>query len=116
GNVVHHAVPDEHLARPGGRRRIEITLTKWSKWLFAGVGDEDSSAPSIPLGGSFSPHLAGDLPEVVVPDCGRGLLIIHGLADALWWAPDEKGGKTVVCRFDLGASTGGSDAPGQVQA
>nr|WP_245382230.1 ATP-binding protein [Streptomyces syringium] len=102
GNVVQHAVPDDRLACPGAPRRIDVTLTMWPKWLFLGVADEDSSPPTFPLGESFSPELAHGLPEAVLPDSGRGLLIIHRLADALWWAPEESGGKTIFCRFDLG--------------
>lgn len=102
GNVVNHAVADERLARPGAPRRIDITLTKWPKWFFLSVADEDSSPPTFPLGEPFSPQLAQGLPEAVLPDSGRGLLIIHRLVDALWWVPEEGGGKTIFCRFDLG--------------
>lgn len=101
GNVVYHAVPDGHLASPGAHRRIDITLTKWPKWLFLGIGDEDSSPPTFPRGEPFSPRLAADLPEAVLPNSGRGMQIIHHLVDALWWMPEERGGKTVFCRFDL---------------
>ncbi|MBO0654742.1 ATP-binding protein [Streptomyces triculaminicus] len=101
GNVVYHAVPDDHLVRPDGRRQIDITMTKWPKWLFIGVGDEDSSPPTFPRGEPFSPRLAVDLPEAVLPDSGRGMHIIHHLVDALWWAPEDRGGKTVFCRWDL---------------
>ncbi|MEW2577172.1 ATP-binding protein [Streptomyces syringium] len=102
GNVVNHAVADERLARPGAPRRIDIRLTKWPKWFFLSVADEDSSPPTFPLGEPFSPQLAHGLPEAVLPDSGRGLLIIHRLVDALWWVPEEAGGKTIFCRFDLG--------------
>lgn len=101
GNVVHHAVPDAGLAAPGAPRRVGVRLTKWPKWLFLGVSDEDSSAPCTPMGDLFSPLLASDLPEAILPDSGRGLLIVQRLTDAVWWAPEEGGGKTVVCRFDL---------------
>ncbi|MGW0737907.1 ATP-binding protein [Streptomyces sp. NPDC002851] len=101
GNAVHHAVPDDCLARPGVPRRIDVTLRKWPKWLFLGVADEDSIPPTLPAGEVFSPELVGGLAEAVLPDHGRGLLLVQQLADALWWAPQEAGGKTVFCRFDL---------------
>ncbi|MDH2391921.1 ATP-binding protein [Streptomyces sp. HNM0663] len=104
-NVVHHSVPDSVRARPGGSRRVDVSLRKWPKWLFVGVADEDSSPPVSPTGEIFMPHLVGDLPEAVLPDSGRGLLIVQRLADALWWAPEEGGGKTVFCRFDLDGSS-----------
>ncbi|MCD9144756.1 ATP-binding protein [Streptomyces albireticuli] len=113
GNVVHHAVPDTHLAVPGAPRRVDVRLTKWPKWLFLGVSDEDSSAPTTPIGELFSPLLADGLPEAMLPDSGRGLLIVQRLTDSMWWAPEAGGGKTVVCRFDLcgpfpaGQGTGG---------
>ncbi|PNE33986.1 ATPase/histidine kinase/DNA gyrase B/HSP90 domain protein [Streptomyces eurocidicus] len=114
GNVVHHAVPDADLALPGAPRRVDIRLTKWPKWLFLGVSDEDSTAPGTPMGDVFSPLLAGVLPEAVLPDSGRGLMIVQRLTDALWWAPDERGGKTVVCRFDLcEIAAHGLDTPGK---
>ncbi|WP_414168961.1 ATP-binding protein [Streptoverticillium reticulum] len=102
GNVVHHAIPDQRLARPGAPRRIDVTLRMWPKWLFVGVADEDSSGPTFPIGEGFSPYLTDGLPEAVLPDSGRGLLIINRLADAVWWVPGEDGGKTIYCRFDLG--------------
>lgn len=101
GNVVHHAVPDQRLAGPGAPRRIDVTLRMWPKWLFVGVADEDSSGPTFPMGEGFPPCLADGLPEAVLPDSGRGILIINRLADAVWWVPGEDGGKTVYCRFDL---------------
>jgi hypothetical protein len=57
---------------------------------------------------AVSPDLAGDFPEAVLLDSGRGLFIIQRLADALWWTPGRYGGKTVWCRFDIdrGARTG----------
>ncbi|MFI1801267.1 ATP-binding protein [Streptomyces sp. NPDC020379] len=111
GDVVHHAVPGECLATPGPQRQLDVTLTKWPKWLLLGVMDEDSSSPTIPVGEIFSPRMATSLPEALLPDRGRGLLIVHSPADALWWAPNESGGKTVVCRFDLdGHPTDGSRA------
>ncbi|MFI2188868.1 ATP-binding protein [Streptomyces sioyaensis] len=101
GNVIHHAFPDDCLAVPGAPRRIDVTLRKWPKWLFLGVTDEDSSPPMFPLGEAFSPELVGDLPEAVLPDTGRGLMIVQQLTDGLWWSLEGLGGKTVFCRFDL---------------
>ncbi|MEU1569496.1 ATP-binding protein [Streptomyces mirabilis] len=107
GNVVNHAVPDRCLAHPGGTRRIDVTFKLWPKWLFVGVTDEDSTPPLLPLGDTFSPGLLGELAEAVLPDSGRGLLIVQRLAAAVWWTPEETGGKTVWCRFDLDGETGG---------
>ncbi|MGW6012834.1 ATP-binding protein [Streptomyces sp. NPDC055210] len=101
GNVVNHAVPDRHLAEPGRARRVDVTFKLWPKWLFVGVADEDSTPPVLPAGEAFSPGLMGDLSEAVVPDRGRGLLIVQRLAVAVWWTPEDRGGKTVWCRFDL---------------
>ncbi|MFJ8199087.1 ATP-binding protein [Streptomyces sp. NPDC096152] len=105
GNVVNHAVPDRHLAVPGGCRRIDVTFKLWPKWLFIGVTDEDSTPPLLPAGEAFSPGLLGELSEAVLPDNGRGLLIVQRLAAAVWWSPQERGGKTVWCRFDLDGGT-----------
>jgi anti-sigma regulatory factor (Ser/Thr protein kinase) len=104
GNVVNHAVPDRHLARPGGARRIDVTFKKYPKWLFIGVTDEDSTPPLLPAGEAFAPGLLGDLSEAVLPDSGRGLFIVQRVATSLWWSPDERGGKTVWSRFDLDPS------------
>ncbi|MER5783314.1 ATP-binding protein [Streptomyces mobaraensis] len=106
GNVINHAVPDRALARPGGRRRIEVILRRWPKWLFIGVGDEDSSPPTCPAGETFGPEWASNLPEAVLSNNGRGLQLVHRLVDALWWTPGESGGKVVYCRFDLGTTEG----------
>ncbi|MYX26910.1 ATP-binding protein [Streptomyces sp. SID8381] len=106
GNVVNHAVPDRHLAQAGGCRRIDVTFKLWPKWLFIGVGDEDSTPPLLPAGEGFSPSLAGELAEAILPDTGRGLLIAQRLAALVWWAPEERGGKTVWCRFDLDGTAG----------
>jgi anti-sigma regulatory factor (Ser/Thr protein kinase) len=106
GNVVNHAVPERSLARPGGGRRIDVTFKMWPKWLFIGVTDEDPSPPLLPLGEAVSPDLAGDFTEAVLPDSGRGLLIVQRLAAAVWWRSEGEGGKTVWCRFDLDGGTG----------
>lgn len=105
GNVVHHAVPDDCLARPGSARRIDVLVKAWPGWLFIGVADEDSTPPDLPAGEFVSPELVGDFSEALLPDRGRGLLIIQRLADAVWWSPREQGGKTVWCRFDLDGTT-----------
>jgi anti-sigma regulatory factor (Ser/Thr protein kinase) len=105
GNVVNHAVPERCLARPGACRRIDVTFKMWPKWLFIGVTDEDSTPPLLPLGDTFSPGLMGELSEAVLPDSGRGLLIVQRLATAVWWTPEDNGGKTVWCRFDLDDGT-----------
>ncbi len=101
GNVVNHAVPDRHRARAGGCRRIDVTFKLYPKWLFIGVADEDSTPPLLPMGDMYSPELAGELAEAVLPDSGRGLMIAQRVATAVWWTPGEQGGKTVWCRFDL---------------
>lgn len=101
GNAVHHAVPDGCLARPGAGRRIDVSLTTWPELLFIGVSDEDSNPPELVSGDFVSPELAGEFSEALLPDRGRGLLIIQRLADAVWWSPGTKGGKTVFCRLDL---------------
>ncbi len=106
GNVLHHAIPDDCLAVPGAPRRIDVTLRKWPDWLVIGVTDEDSHPPTLPIGEGFSPQLVGDLQEALIPDHGRGLLIIQRLANAVWWSPGEAGGKTVFCRFNLNAGSG----------
>jgi hypothetical protein len=107
GNVVNHAVPDLCVARPGGSRRIDVTFKLWPKWLFVGVADEDSTPPLLPLGDAFpfAPGLLGELSEAVLPDSGRGLLIVQRLAAAVWCTPDEPGGKRVWCRFDVDGRT-----------
>ncbi|MFJ9894876.1 ATP-binding protein [Streptomyces sp. NPDC091280] len=109
GNVVNHAVPDRCLASPGASRRIDVIFKMWPRWLFIGVTDEDSTPPVLPLGDTFLPGLAEELPEAVLPDCGRGLLILQRLAAAVWWTPEDRGGKTVWCRFDLTGA--GGDTP-----
>lgn len=101
GNVVHHAVPDKCLTWPGTHRGIDVVLKRWPEWLFVGVSDEDSNPPTCPVVETFSPDLVDGMAEALLPDHGRGLLIVQSLADALWWVPQEEGGKTVYCRFDL---------------
>ncbi|MET8689342.1 ATP-binding protein [Streptomyces sp. NPDC004732] len=110
GNVVHHAVPDECLARPGNARRVDITLKMWPKWLFIGVSDEDSTPPDLPVGEVMSPDLAVEFSEAVLPDRGRGLFIVHRLVDSVWWSPGDVGGKTVWCRIDLDCGSGDRSA------
>ncbi|KAF5994037.1 ATP-binding protein [Streptomyces mirabilis] len=105
GNVVHHAVPDDCLTRPGAARKIDVLVKAWPGWLFIGVADEDSTPPDLPVGEFVSPELAGDFAEALLPDRGRGLLIVQRLADAVWWSPKGSGGKTVWCRFDLDGTT-----------
>ncbi|MER5446317.1 ATP-binding protein [Streptomyces sp. NPDC002764] len=101
GNVVHHAVPDDCLAQPGAGRRIDVCLMTWPEVLVIGVSDEDSTPPDLPAGDFVSPELAGDFVEALLPDRGRGLLIVQRLAEAVWWSSGTRGGKTVWCRFDL---------------
>lgn len=101
GNVVHHAVPDDSRAIPGAARRIDVSLMTWPEVLVIGVADEDSTPPELAAGEFVSPDLAGDLSEALLPDRGRGLLIVQRLADAVWWSPQDRGGKTVWCRLDL---------------
>jgi anti-sigma regulatory factor (Ser/Thr protein kinase) len=108
GNVVNHAVPEPCLAQPGGARRIDVIFKLWPKWFFIGVRDEDSTPPLLPLGETFSPGLMGELSEAVLPDSGRGLLIVQRLAAAAWWTPEDKGGKTVWCRLDLAGGIDGN--------
>ncbi|MEU6080115.1 ATP-binding protein [Streptomyces sp. NPDC047108] len=108
GNSIHHAVPDIWLARPGGARRIAVAFRAWPKWLFVEVGDEDSTPPSLPAGEFHDPELSEGLPEALLPDSGRGLAIVQSLADTVWWAPREPGGKSVFCRFGLDTREGTS--------
>ncbi|MFI1177448.1 ATP-binding protein [Streptomyces melanogenes] len=109
GNVVTHAVPDDCLSQPGGARRVDVLYKMWPKYLFLGVVDEDSTPPDLPMGGLVCPELADDFSESVLPDTGRGLLIVQRLADSVWWSRAEPGGKTVWARFDLdGDSSDGS--------
>ncbi|MFJ6984996.1 MULTISPECIES: ATP-binding protein [unclassified Streptomyces] len=107
GNVVNHVVPERSLARPGGSRRVDVHVKAWPKWLFIGVADEDASPPLLPLGDTFWPALREERAEAVVPESGRGLLIVQRVAAAVWWTPEDRGGKTVWCRLDLGSETQG---------
>ncbi|WP_432043820.1 ATP-binding protein [Streptomyces cadmiisoli] len=107
GNVVNHAFPEGSMAHPGGSRRADLHFKVWPKWLFIGVADEDSSPPLLPLGDTFWPGLMEGLSEAVLPDSGRGLLIVQRLASAVWWTPEDRGGKTVWCRLDLDAGIRG---------
>ncbi|AEW94317.1 MULTISPECIES: ATP-binding protein [Streptomycetaceae] len=101
GNVIHHAVPDDFRTRPGAARRIDLALRCWPRRLFIEVTDEDSSPPVLPVGEGFSAELPENTAEALLPDSGRGLMIVQRLTDALWWVPGLAGGKTVICRFDL---------------
>ena len=101
GNVVLHSVPDDRRGWPASERMLTLTLRAWPGWLFAEVGDADSSAPTLPSGDGFGPDLAEDLPEALLPDHGRGLHLVRSLSDHVWWAPRDEGGKSVLCRFDL---------------
>lgn len=105
GKVVNHAVPEPSRVLPGGSQRIDVSFKVWPKWLFIGVSDEDSTPPLLPLGDIFWPGFMEELAEAVLPDSGRGLLIVQRLAAAVWWTPEE-GGKTVWCRIDLDDGTG----------
>lgn len=108
GNVVNHAVPDSRRAHPGGLRRIEVTFKRYPRWLFIGVTDEDSTPPLLPMGDFYSPELMTELSEAILPDNGRGLMLAQRMASAVWWTPEQQGGKTVWCRFDLdGEDVGG---------
>lgn len=80
---------------------LVLTLRAWPGWLYVEVADQDSTPPTLPAGELTDPDLAGDLPEALLPDSGRGLFIVRTLSDYLWWSPREGGGKSVLCRFDL---------------
>ncbi len=100
GNVREHAFPDE--GSPLQRPVLAVTLRLWPGWLLVDVGDDDSTPPTLPEGEPFTPEIAGELPEALLPDSGRGLGIVRYLSDFVWWAPRDEGGKSVFCRFDLG--------------
>ncbi|MFG2149213.1 ATP-binding protein [Streptomyces sp. NPDC048696] len=110
GNVVLHVITDRHPMEPGHRPVVTLALRSWPRWLFVEVADEDSDPPTLPLGDGFGPDLAEDLPEALLPDHGRGLHIVRTLADGLWWVPEEGGGKSVFCRFDLDGGSGGASS------
>ncbi|MFB8772015.1 ATP-binding protein [Streptomyces broussonetiae] len=101
GNVVNHVVPDRSRSRDGRSRRIDVTFKLYPKWFFVGVKDEDSTPPLLPMGDALSPELVGEFTDALLPDSGRGLMITQRIASAVWWTPEEGGGKTVWCRFDL---------------
>ncbi|MBD0745374.1 hypothetical protein BG418_27440 [Streptomyces sp. CBMA152] len=107
-NVVLHVTTGRDPMEPGHRPVVTLTLRSWPRWLFVEVADEDTDPPTLPLGDGFGPDLAEDLPEALLPDHGRGLHIVRTLADGLWWAPDDGGGKSVLCRFDLDRGSGGA--------
>jgi hypothetical protein len=70
--------------------------------LLLDVQDEDSTPPTLPQGEPFDPELTAELPEALLPDHGRGLVMARALADFVWWAPRQEGpGKHVFCRFSL---------------
>lgn len=101
GNVRLHAVADDCFAWDGEPRTLTVTWRRWPSWLLVDVADGDSTAPMLPLSEMFGPDLAEDLPEAMLPTHGRGLHIVRALADFVWWAPRDDGGKSVFCRFDL---------------
>ncbi|QMU75100.1 ATP-binding protein [Streptacidiphilus sp. PB12-B1b] len=101
GNAVHHSIPDSRTRPLSSDCTVVLTLRAWPGWLFVDVADEDSSPPTLPIGDTFGPDFAQDLPEALLPDHGRGLHIVHSLTDYLWWVPRDEGGKSVFCRFDL---------------
>ena len=94
---------------PGAETLQPTGASNETKVVFIGVADEDSTPPVLPAGEAFSPGLMAELSEAVLPDRGRGLLIVQRLAVAVWWTPEERGGKTVWCRFDVDGGT--SDRP-----
>ncbi|WP_078843742.1 ATP-binding protein [Streptomyces albus] len=112
GNAVEHAVPragppDGHgTGGPGpgadGHQGIGVTLRAWPEWLFLEVTDGDPRPPAPPAAAQDPPHrLPAALPGFPLADRGRGLFLVNTLADAIWWAPRARGGKSVFCRFDL---------------
>ncbi|MBW1596901.1 ATP-binding protein [Streptomyces sp. JJ38] len=101
GNAVHHATPDGGFTDRGGSRRVAVAFRAWPRWLFVEVADEDPKPPMMPVGDLLSPDLSGLALDDLLQDSGRGLFLVQTLADAVWWAPRETGGKSVFCRFDL---------------
>ncbi|MEU4888791.1 MULTISPECIES: ATP-binding protein [Streptomyces] len=117
GNAVEHAAPHPeppaghgaaghrrppgHGPAGGGHHEIGVTLRAWPEWLFLEVTDGDPRPPAPPAA-QVSPHeLPAALPGFPLADRGRGLFLVNTLADATWWAPRARGGKSVFCRFDL---------------
>ncbi|MBQ0988145.1 ATP-binding protein [Streptomyces sp. F63] len=110
GNAVEHAAPRAgspgpgpggHPPGAGGHHGIGVTLRVWPEWLFLEVSDGDPRPP-VPPAVACTPHdLPAALPGFPLADRGRGLFIVGTLADATWWAPRARGGKSVFCRFDL---------------
>lgn len=101
GNAVHHATPDGRLTAFGGERHVAVAFRAWSRWLFIEVSDEDSTPPMLPVGELLEPDLSRLESDDVLPDSGRGLFLVQSVADAVWWAPRDAGGKSVFCRFDM---------------
>ncbi|NKI40430.1 ATP-binding protein [Streptomyces sp. LD120] len=101
GNAFHHATPDGRFMDFGGERRITVSFRAWSRWLFIEVADEDSTPPMLPVGELMGPNLSRLDEDELLPTYGRGLFLVQLLADAVWWAPHDSGGKSVFCRFDL---------------
>lgn len=106
GNAVHHATPDGWRPGDDGERRVGVGFRLWPQWLFVEVTDEDSTPPMLPVGDPLELSLSGASPDVLLPNSGRGLVIVQNLADATWWAPRELGGKSVFCRFNLSGDAG----------
>ncbi|GAB2599483.1 hypothetical protein GCM10027168_35640 [Streptomyces capparidis] len=88
-NAVRHASCVRHGAAPDRLVSLSLRLRGW--WaLVLEVADDD---PCLPR------RSVGDGAELAVS--GRGLAIVDGLADQLWWARSSVGGKFVLARFDL---------------
>lgn len=86
-NAALHA--DRPVTGSADARWVSVGVRCWShSALFLEVGDMDSRMPSAdpPDGAAVS---------------GRGLLIVRGLADGVWWRPAAHGGKVVYARFGL---------------
>jgi len=101
GNAVHHATPDGRLTAFGGKRHVAVAFRAWFHWLFIEVSDENSTPPMLPIGELLEPDLSLLESDDVLPDSGRGLFLVQSVADAVWWAPRDAGGKSVFCRFDV---------------
>lgn len=99
--AVHHATPDGRLTAFGGERHIAVAFRAWTHWLFIEVSDEDSTPPMLPVGELLEPDLSCLESDHALHDSGRGLFLVQSIADAVWWAPRDAGGKSVVCRFDV---------------